>query len=378
MSNNFTPVEVPNRFYADSISASQRGAAVSVTELYPRAYKTLKDSKTVKIHDANFAFYRTELAKLNPTPYAPLSNFTYAQDIDIDVGGGFVDLVSYFKIDYAGLMNTAKNIVGNDVNVIPRINAGLTKENAPVFTWEVAYDLRFVELEKMKKIEIGKSIQEIYASGILIGWDAFAQTVAYSGSGNASGLFNSDEIVPVVTIDNTAPGGETQENGFGTYMTDVDIADVFNEIFAYYLEQSNMNPEIIPNTILVPTYVGKQLSGRISQLYTATLREFLCKHNLAIDELDDENFKVKIKSRPQLNFAGVNQAGRIVTYRKDKRFVKLDMPYPMQHYITLPNMDKLAYTSAFVGQISSIQLPYNSTPDELGAVVYWDLTKKAA
>ena len=51
------------------------------------------------------------------------------------------------------------------------------------------------------------------------------------------------------------------------------------------------------------------------------------------------------------------------------------MPYPMQHYITLPNIDKMSYTSAFVGQVSEIQLPYNTSNEELGIVTYYDFTK---
>jgi len=41
----------------------------------------------------------------------------------------------------------------------------------------------------------------------------------------------------------------------------------------------------------------------------------------------------------------------------------------------LPNIDKMAYTSAFVGQVSEIQMPYNTKNDEFGVVSYWDFTK---
>ena len=85
--------------------------------------------------------------------------------------------------------------------------------------------------------------------------------------------------------------------------------------------------------------------------------------------------KITIESRPALNKLGVGGHGRIVAYKKDKDYVRLDMPYPMQHYITLPNIDKMAYTSAFVGQVSEIQLPYNTSDAELGIVSYWDFVK---
>ena len=82
--------------------------------------------------------------------------------------------------------------------------------------------------------------------------------------------------------------------------------------------------------------------------------------------------KISILSRPDLNKLGTGSHGRIVAYRRDKDFVRLDMPYPMQHYITLPNIDKMSYTSAFVGQVSEVQMPYNTSNTEMGAVTYWD------
>ena len=85
--------------------------------------------------------------------------------------------------------------------------------------------------------------------------------------------------------------------------------------------------------------------------------------------------KIKIESRPALNDMGTGKHGRIVAYKNDKDFVRLDMPYPMQHYITLPNIDKMSYTSAFVGQVSEIQMPYNTNNAEFGVVSYWDFTK---
>lgn len=134
-----------------------------------------------------------------------------------------------------------------------------------------------------------------------------------------------------------------------------------------------MNISLLPDTFLVPTFVGANLTSRFSALYTSTLRKFLIDHNMAADESDGA-IKISINSRPALNDLGAAGKGRIVAYRKDKDFVRLDMPYPIQHYITLPNVGKMAYTSAFVGQVSEVQMPYNVSSSELGVVSYWDFT----
>ena len=174
----------------------------------------------------------------------------------------------------------------------------------------------------------------------------------------------------VNTIDNN---GATEANKGFVGMTDADVVSFFNGVFEMYLLNSNMNISLLPDTFLVPTFVGSDLSSRFSALYTSTLRKFIVDHNLGVDEGDST--QIAIQSRPALNTLGTGSHGRIVAYKKDKDFVRLDMPYPMQHYITLPNIDKMSYTSAFVGQVSEIQTPYNNKADEFGVITYWDFTK---
>lgn len=369
MAEIFSPVKVENKFFADSISAENRGAAFSVSDIYgPKTTRAYVGD--AKVHDANFAFLTTTLSKLHTKLYEPKHNVTYAADIPVDVGGGFVDYVTYYTVDYAGIMDEFRNVVGNNANYIPRVNAGLNQKRVNVFTFEVAYDLRFIELEKMKKLTLQKSIQDIYQNAIVAGWDYFVQKIAYTGSANGTGLFN-DPNTYTTTIDNST--ASSANAGFAG-MNDTAVVAFFNGIFEYYLLNSGMNLAILPDTILVPTFVGSDLTSRFSALYTNTLRKFLIDHNLGTEESDGD-MKLSIKSRAELNALGTGGHGRIVAYRKDRDYVRLDMPYPMQHFITLPNIDKMGYTSAFVGQVSEIQLPYNTSNAELGIVTYWDFAK---
>lgn len=362
----FKPSTVEQNFFTDSVPASNRGKTFSIKQMYGSAIAKnfVQDSK---IHDTNFAFLTTTLAKLHTTLYEPKYFVTYTNDVPVDVGGGFVDYVSYYEVNWAGIMNEFRNVVGNNANYIPRVNAGLNQKTANVFTFEVAYDLRFVELEKMKKLTLQKSIQDIYQNAIIAGWDLFVQKVAYTGIQNTTGLFNSGKV-KVTTIDNSGATGD----GFKG-LNDAAVVSFFNGVFESYLLNSNGNISILPDTFLIPTYVGSDLSSRFSALYTSSLRKFIIEHNLGGDESNDE-VKITIFSRPALNALGTFGKGRIVAYKKDKSFVRLDMPYPMQHYITLPNIDKMSYTSAFVGQVSEIQMPYNSNNSEMGVVSYWDFT----
>lgn len=365
----FIPSEIKQNFFVDSVAAQNRRKAFSLKNTYGLqiAKSFVGDSK---VHDANFAFLSTTLAKLHNKLYEPKHFVTWSRDIPVDFGGGFVDYVSYYTVDWAGIMNEFRNVVGNNANYIPRVNAGLNQKKVNVFTFEVAYDLRFVELEKMKKLTLQKSIEDIYQNAIVAGWDLFVQNVAYKGINGGTGLFNNANV-QVTTIDNSTA---TAANGGFKGMSDGAVVSFFNGLFESYLLNSNMNITILPDTFLIPTFVGSDLTSRFSALYTSSLRKFILDHNLAIDESNGE-VKISISSRSDLNTMGTGSHGRIVAYKKDKDFVRIDMPYPMQHFITLPNIDKMSYTSAFVGQVSEVQLPYNTSSSELGAVSYWDFTK---
>lgn len=348
--------------FSDSLPSSQRGKVIGLGRNARKLYVA-----DAKVHDANFAFLTTTLSKLHQKTYTPKVYFTYAKDVPVDIGGGFVDYITYYSVDWAGIMNDTRNIFGNNGNLIPRINASMTQNRVPVFTYEIAYDLRFVELEKMKQLALQKSIEQIYKDGILAGWDYFVQKIAYLGINNEKGLFNSTNVL-VGTIDNSGTSGRGFEG-----LTDTQVVGFFNGIFTRYLIESNMNVALLPDTILVPSFVSADLVNRFSALYSNTLLDFIKEHNLGKAQAG-KAFEITIEARPDLDELGTAGKGRIVAYRKDKDFVRLDMPYPCQHFITLPNIDKMSYTSAFVGQVSTIQLPYNNDAATLGVVTYWDFT----
>lgn len=239
MESVFTPTEVAKNFYVDSVAKENRGRTFSLRDAF--GSKTCKMYVgDAKIHDTNFAFLTTALAKLHTKLYEPKYFVTWSQDIPVDIGGGFVDYVSYYTVDWAGIMNEFRNVVGNNANYIPRVNAGLSQKKVNVYTFEVAYDLRFVELEKMKKLTLQKSIDEIYSNAIVAGWDLFVQKVAYTGIQGSTGLFNSKNVM-VTTIDNqTATAANSGFKG----MSDQAVVAFFNGIFEMYLKNSNMNMKI--------------------------------------------------------------------------------------------------------------------------------------
>ena len=144
----FTEVKVENKFFVDSVSPEKRGTCVKVSDMYGlKACRTM--IQDAKMHDANFGFLSTELAKLHTKLYEPKWYVTWQDDVPFDNGGGFVDYVEWYSVDYVGITKNNRNLTSNNANYIPRVNAAMTQNLAKVFTYQVAYDIRFVELEKM-------------------------------------------------------------------------------------------------------------------------------------------------------------------------------------------------------------------------------------
>ena len=349
-------------------------AGISLRDAQPGFYgRMYQNAAKRKIHDGNFAFVMSALSKLHQKTYEPKYNVTYAQDIPIDVGGGLVDFVDHFSVEWAGMPSEQENLTGNNVNIVPKVNAKLNHKKVDVYNFEIAYEIKFIEIDKLNKLNFQKAIEAIYKDAIMAGWDLFCDKIAYVGANGNDGLFTSENVITT-----TIPQGSADATASGfAAMTDTEVVSVINGILSYYLINTNNNIDLLPDTFLLPVNDATELSGRFSALYTSTLRRFLMEYNAGVDEAvaaGFENYKLKIKGRPRLNGAGVNKAGRIVAYKFDKDYVRMDIPYPVQVYYTGPNIDKLCYTTYFVGQISQVQMPYNTSASSLGPVTYWDFT----
>ena len=370
MQNNIiSAVSLKDSEMSIASTAIENKRGVSLRDSNPGLYKSLG---MTKVHDANFAFVMTQLSKLHEKVYEPKYNTTYAQDVPIKVGGGLVDFVDFFTVEWAG-MPTDANLTGNNTNIIPKVNAKLNHRKVNVYNFEIAYEIKFIEIDKLQKVNFAKSIEAIYKDAILAGWDLFCDKLAYEGANGNDGLFTSPNVVTTVIPQGTADATAT---GFAQ-MTDAEIVSTINGILSFYLINTNNNIDLLPDTFLLPTNDATELSSRFSALYSNTLRAFLMEYNVGLDEAKAagfDNFKLKMRGRARLNGAGTNEAGRIVVYKMNEDYVRMDIPYPVQVYYTGPNTDKLCYTTYFVGQASEIQMPYNVNNTDLGPVTYWDFT----
>lgn len=357
----------------DNGSSPQLSGVHTLADRDPFLYKNL--IKNHDLHDSNFAFVSTELAKLHEVDYSPIWFVTYYEDIPApNVGGGFVDYIEYHTINWASIQEEAENFTGNNANVIPRVNASANQNRALVFTYQIAYDLNFIEIEKLDTINFRRSLIQIYETQITAGYELFTQNIVYQGAqtSGSTGLFNNPNV-KIYAAPTGVSGGSRMED-----LTDGEVISFFNGVMAEYLVNTNHNLMMLPDTFLLPLDDSKNLSDRFSQFFNQSLRNYLLVNNFGSDEVRGSNqeasYNFRIKGRAGLNGAGTNDDGRIVVYRKDARFLRFDIPYALQMFYTGPNLERMAFTTLFVAQISELQMMYNDAePGEFGPVTYWDL-----
>lgn len=313
-----------------------------------------------RIHDSNFVMLQNSLAKIDNTIYKPKLFITYGDDLPIEEGGGLVDYVSYITADWSGITSEIDNIFSNQANYVPRVNAGFDQHAIKVYTYEVAYDIRFVDLEKSNKAQLPQSIEQAYKEVVLAGFDIFCNRIAYEGVGGTGGLFTSDKVQ---THQISAKLDDLDT------LTDAQMLSLLNGMLSIYLDPATMNLDTVPTEMLVPTQFGRNLSQRTSELYARSLRNYFIENNVLKDEMEAngiKDYRLNIKIRPMLD-----KYEKIVLYRKHADYVKLHIPYAVQQLHTGINMDKFAYTTLYVGQVSEVQMPYNQSEDKFGAVNYW-------
>jgi len=333
---------------------SYQNKYLSLQQLYPGYYEAL-NPEAKKAHDDGFATLTSKLAKVDPTVYEPIIFTTYRRDFKaIEASNELVDNIEYYATDYAGLINDINNISGTRSDVVPRVNAGLSQAKVPVFLFQLTYVLKFAELEKLNKKQLPVSIEAVYQQAAAAGFELFIDRVSHLGMGVHGGLFNSADVTTTLMATTV-----TQANV--ATVTDAQLIAVFNTPIKTFLDATNFNVEMLPDTILAPTWLINELQNRNSAMYNASLYDYIMEHNLARNAAKAHGLsehKLSIEGRPALNGIGSTNTGRMVVYRNDGRFVKLHIPYAFQAYMTQPDMTELGYVTLFLAQVSAPQIPY--------------------
>lgn len=306
------------------------------------------------------AFLVSELEKRDTLIREPLTSVTYARDIPIDVGGGWVDYVSAMSVAY-GLTGGAKDspVHAGGANVVPVVQANLDKGLFKAHTFAAALRVMFVDMAKSNFI--GRSLDQLLTQGIRLAYDKHMDANAYVGlqEYGTTGLVNNPDAVETTASPVTTGGTDTQ----WSRKTPAQIlADVNTALMAAWAA-AEYDASAVPNHILLPyeqwAYI---MNTPVSNLATKSIMDYLMENNIATKN----GGSLFIGATRWLDGVGTGGKDRMVVYNNDRRFVKLDELVPLSRVMTSPNAANVCYDTSYMANVSEVQFFYPQT------VVYVD------
>lgn len=299
------------------------------------------------------AFLVAELEKRDPLIRKPLTSVTYPRDININVGGGWVDYVSAMSVAY-GVTGGSENgpVAAGGANGLPVVQASVDKGVYKAHVFATALRVMFVDMQKSNYI--GRSLDQLLQDGVRLTYDKHMDANVYVGLSNygTTGLVNNPDTVET-TVDNGAAGTATWET-----KTPLEIlADINNAITSVWAN-AEYDTEAMPNHILIPyEQYTLIMNTPVTDLATETILDFVLKNNVAAKN----GGSLYIGATKWCKGAGTGSKDRMVVYVNHERYVNVDELVPMTRAMTQPNAANFCYDTAYAANISEVQVFYPQT-----------------
>ena len=293
----------------------------------------------------------SELEKRDTLIREPLTSVTYARDIPIKTGGGWVEFLSSLNIDYGvtgGSDNGLVNATG--ANAVPVIQANLGKELYKAHMYAVVMRIMFVDMQRSNIT--GRSLDRMLNEGIRLSYDKHMDANTYIGMSRygTTGLLNNPNVV--------ASGVAAGDSGFTAWSTktpDEILADINAAILAGW-EAAEWDLSAIPNHIIMPyaqyNYIA---TAKVSALAEKTILTFLLENNVATQN----GAELVIGATAYCAGAGAGGTDRMCAYVHNDRFIAMEELVPLARTMTQSNIEALSYDSVYMANISEVEMFYN-------------------
>ncbi|MCL1867302.1 MAG: DUF2184 domain-containing protein [Oscillospiraceae bacterium] len=295
-------------------------------------------------------FLISELEKRDPKVREPLTSFTYARDIPIRVGGGWVESTSALNIDYGVTEGSDDSLVqAGGANAVPVIQANLNKDKFSAHIYSIVMRIPFVDMQR--QAITGRSLEQMLTKGVRLSYDKHLDANVYVGMAKygTTGLLNS----PFVTASPASTGASGSTN-FRSKTPEEILADINSAILTGW-ENSEWDLSAIPNHVLTPydqyNYIA---TTKVSDLATMTILEFLLQNNVATKN----GSELVIAATAYCSGTGAGGTDRMIAYRHDEDYMAVDEFVPMNRTMTMPNVDKVSYDSIYMANLSEVQIYY--------------------
>lgn len=316
------------------------------------------DGKTVThFNDAGIAtggaFLVSELEKRDPRIRQPLTSFTYARDVPMKVGGGWVEYVSAMNIDF-GVTGGSSNgtVSAPGANGSPIVQMNLEKDTFGAHVFSSILRVPFVDMQRMQVT--GKSLDALLTDGVRLTYDKHMDADAYVGlsSFGTTGLLNNANVTVV-----TAATGAGEGTVWSGKTPDEILKDINDAITAVW-SAAGYDLSAMPNHVLIPHEQYNILATtKVSQYADKSILEFLLDNNIA----KRNGKELVIAATPWCHGAGASSADRMCVYVHDERFLALEELVPLARTMTQPNVEALSYDSVYMANISQLEVFYTQT-----------------
>lgn len=295
------------------------------------------------------AYLVGELEKKDTKLNEPLTSVTFARDIPVKTGGGWVETTSNMFVDYATTGGNANGLIRGQSNNIPVMQANTSKDLFKVFPWANVLKVPFIDQQKMQGI--GRSLDSILDNGIRLNYNKSIDLMVYTGieEEKVYGLVNDPNVL-TTTVKEGASTKTTWKDKTADEILD-DINTAINDAWTH----SEYDNSGIPNHILIPpgnyAYI---VSKKVSEAGNISILKYLLENNIA----KNQGVDLAIEPSRWCIGAGVGKKNRMVTYVNDESKVLIDIPVPLMRAMTQPSVENLAYMTAYMANIGQVKFLY--------------------
>lgn len=300
-------------------------------------------------------FLESELEKRDNKVREPLTSVTYPRDIIIKSGGGWVDHTSTFNVGYGTTGPNQLGFMGTETNMIPVIQANVSKNIWDVVNWGQVAKVTFIDMAKSSGA--GRSLDDMYDKGIRLNWNKSLDVTTYTGWGTNPGLINNSAVTRM-SVPNGAGGSPNWIN-----KTQNEILNDINTALVNTWAASQYDVTGMADTLLIPPAQYAFITEPVSAAGTVSILEYVLKNNVGRTQGVD----LKIFPSRWCIQAGTASTDRMVAYVNNDDRVYLDVTVPVQRIMTQPSVQEGgAYLTLYLGQIGVVKILYGQ------AIAYFD------
>jgi hypothetical protein len=298
------------------------------------------------------AFLVSELEKRDTKVREPLTSVTWMRDVPVKSGGGWVENTSNLFVDYALSGPNGLGIQANNRTDIPIIQANLTKDIYPVFSWGNILKVNFIDMKKLENVP--RSLDDMYDKGLKLSWNKALDQVTYVGP------INTTAIPGLVNNPNVAAGSVVLGASGSTLWskkTPMEILADVNTAMVTTVAASNYDVTGMANHLLIPWAQYALISNQIvSSAGNVSILTYLLENNIG----KTQGIDLKIFPCRWCLGAGSGSTDRMVCYVNNDDRVQLDITVPIQRIMTVPNITQGggSYDTLFQGQFGMVKFLY--------------------